>query len=126
MHCPSCHAGYTEGDLYCQNCGADLAEKSTSIVPLQTNLPAILYNSPIPRNVAASVGALAVGVGLELLRRNLLSRLQKGSVDSALPALGDMKDLFFSQNNNKKRAKLPRGYEVQETVYYVRRVTRRA
>ncbi|GCE28413.1 hypothetical protein KDA_38970 [Dictyobacter alpinus] len=124
MQCPNCHARYAEDDQYCQNCGADLTRKSTSLVPLQSNLPSLIYNSPVPRNVAASVGALAVGVGIELLRRNLLARLQpdRRGIERALPALGDMKDLAFPQ---KKTTKLPKGYEIEETVIAVRRVIRR-
>ncbi|GLV56199.1 hypothetical protein KDH_30420 [Dictyobacter sp. S3.2.2.5] len=124
MQCPNCHAKYTEDDLYCQQCGADLTKKATSIIPIQTNLPALLYNSPLPRNVAASVGAVAVGVGIELLRRNLLARLQpKRSVERGLPALGEMKDLVFPQNS--KTTRLPKGYEIEETVVAVRRIIRR-
>jgi hypothetical protein len=131
MHCPSCNARISENDLYCQRCGAELtptasstSEQSTSIVPVQTNLPALLYNSPLPRNVAAGVGALAFGVGIELLRRNLLGRLQKRGVASALPALADMKDLL-GQHTVSRSNKLPKGYEVQESIYVVRRVIRR-
>lgn len=124
MHCPNCHEKYGDDDLYCQNCGADLTKKSTSIVPLKSHLPALLYNSPLPRSVAASVGALAVGIGVELLRRNLLARLlPKSGLERGLPALADMKDLVFPQNN--KSVKLPKGYEIQETIISVRRVIRR-
>ncbi|GHO82871.1 zinc ribbon domain-containing protein [Dictyobacter formicarum] len=123
MQCPNCHSKYTEDDLYCQQCGTDLTKKATSIIPMQANLPALLYNSQLPRNVAASVGAVAVGVGIELLRRNLLARLQpKRGVERALPALGDMKDLISSQN---KSTRLPKGYEIEETVVAVRRIIRR-
>jgi hypothetical protein len=131
MHCPDCNAKVGDDDLFCQKCGAELnpeatEERSTGLglVPFQANLPALLYNSPVPRNVAAGVGALAVGVGIELLRRNLLGRLQKRGVASALPALSEMKDLF-SQQHNTRSNKLPRGYEVQESIYVVRRVIRR-
>jgi hypothetical protein len=125
MQCPNCHAKYAEDDQYCQRCGSDLSKKSSSIVPLQTNLPAVLYNSPVPRSVAAGVGALAVGVGLELLRRNLLQRLQPDrGLKSALPALSDVKDLVFPQNRNKS-LKLPKGYVMEETVVSFRRVIRR-
>lgn len=129
MHCPDCNAKVADDDLFCQECGAELnpeatEERSTGLVPFQANLPALLYNSPVPRNVAAGVGALAVGVGIELLRRNLLARLQKRSVASILPSLGEMKDLF-SQQDNPRSNKLPRGYEVQESIYVVRRVIRR-
>jgi hypothetical protein len=125
MQCPNCHVKYTEGDQYCQSCGAGLTKKASSIVPLQTNLPAVLYNSPVPRRVAAGVGALAVGVGIELLRRNLLQRLQpERGLKSALPVLSDVKDLVFPQNNHKS-LKLPKGYVMEETVVSFRRVIRR-
>jgi hypothetical protein len=125
MQCPNCHVEYAVGDQYCQSCGADVTKKSSSLVPLQTRLPAVLYNSPVPRGVAAGVGALAVGVGIELLRRNLLLRLQpERGLQSALPALRNVKDLVFPQNNNKP-LKLPKGYVVEETVVAFRRVIRR-
>ena len=124
MQCPNCHTKQSEADTYCSHCGADLISSGTSVVPVQTNLPALLYNSPLPRNVAASVGALAVGVGLELLRRNLLARLTTNhTVEHSLPALGGMKDILFPQQS--KQTKLPKGYEVQETIVCVRRVIRR-
>lgn len=124
MRCPNCHAKYTADDTYCRSCGKDLAPVSTSVVSTQSNLPALLYKSPVPRNVAAGVGALAVGVGIELLRRNLLARLQTNhAVEQSLPALTGIKDILFPQNNKMKR--VPKGYEMQETVMVVRRVVRR-
>ena len=125
MQCPNCHVEYTKGDQYCQSCGAEVGKKSNSIVPVQTHLPAVLYNSPVPRSVAAGVGALAVGVGIELLRRNLLLRLQpERGLKGTLPALSNVKDLVFPQNNNKP-LKVPKGYVVEETVVAFRRVIRR-
>ena len=124
MKCSECQSTITKNDIYCSQCGADLTVSSTGLVPVeQKNLPALLYNLPVPRGVAASVGAVAVGMGLELLRRGLLARLSSPSksVDSALPALTGIKDLLMPQNNKK----LPRGYEVHETVVYMRRVIRR-
>lgn len=124
MQCPNCHAEHVEEDLYCQDCGADLSSnKSTSIIPFQPNLPAVFNNTQLQRNVAASVGALAVGVGLELLRRNLLSRLQKRGIVRSLADLGEMKDLLTPQHS--KTTKLARGVEMQESIYMVRRVIRR-
>ncbi len=124
MRCPDCNTTNAKGDTYCRSCGADLTPSSTDIVPAQANLPALLYNSPVPRNVAAGVGALAVGVGLELLRRNLLARLSASrAVEHSLPTMTGIKDILFPQNN--KAVKLPRGYEIQETVVSVRRVIRR-
>ncbi len=124
MKCPECQSTVTKNDVYCSRCGADLAVSSTGLVPVEkNNLPALLYNLPVPRGVAASVGAVAVGMGLELLRRGLLARLASPSksVENALPALTGIKDLLLPQNNKK----LPRGYEVHETVVYMRRVIRR-
>ena len=122
MLCPTCGAGCSTGDLYCRNCGADLTTPSTSLVPVRTRLPAVFSNPQLPR-VAAGVGALAVGAGLELLRRGLLARLTRSSrsVANTLPALDGLRDLLVPQDDKK----LPRGYEVHETIVYVRRVIRR-
>jgi hypothetical protein len=124
MYCPGCNAKNGVEDTYCRNCGMDLAPVSTGVVSGQANLPSLFYKFPVPRNVAAGVGALAVGVGLELLRRNLLARLQTNrAVTHSLPALTGMKDILFPQSS--KSTKLPKGYEMQETVMVVRRVVRR-
>src|SRR6184192_435963 len=93
MQCPNCHAEYLADDLYCRHCGADLTTPSTSLVPSHINLPAVI-GPQLPR-VAAGVGALAVGFGLELLRRNLLARLTRSSrslthVAGSLPTLSDL------------------------------------
>jgi len=123
MQCPNCHANLAVGDTYCATCGADVVSETKGIMPFQANLPALLYNSPVSRNVAAGVGALAVGVGLELLRRNLLGRLRgSSSIEKSLPAMTGMKDILFPST---KPTRIPRGYEVQETVVSVRRVIRR-
>lgn len=127
MLCSNCRSEYAEEDTYCRGCGAELEEPSKSIVPIQANLPAILQNAQLPRKVAAGVGALAVGVGLELLRRNLLSRLVQSaprSVEPALPALSSIRDIL--QPQSEKSLKPPKGYEVHETVVYMRRVIRRS
>jgi hypothetical protein len=120
MHCPSCHAEVVAEDISCHHCGADLVETSTSIVPAQNRLPALFHNSPLPRRVAAGVGALALGVGIELLRRNMLSRRIS---QRTLPAGSGLKDLIFSRPD--KTVKLPKGYEIQETVVYMTRIIRR-
>ena len=125
MQCPDCHAEYVEEDLYCRQCGADLPPVTqTGIVPRHNNLPTVLYNPQLPRLVAAGVGALAVGVGIELLRRNLLARLAPAShpVEYSLPAL---REIFQPSQEKTQKQKLPKGYEVQETVVYMRRVIRR-
>jgi hypothetical protein len=126
MLCPNCHAEYTTKDVYCPRCGEDLPASSTSIVSLQKNLPAVLYNPQVPKGVVAGVGAVALGVGIELLRRNLLARLMQPSarsVESALPALVGLKDMLSLHGEKPRRSK--KGFEVEETVFYVRRVIRR-
>jgi hypothetical protein len=127
MVCPSCRAGCAEQDIFCRRCGADLSIPSKSLVPVQAQLPALLANSPLPR-VAAGVGAVAVGVGLELLRRGLLGRLARSGQHSAklLPTLAphNLRDLLTNPKQ-KKPAKLPKGYEIHETVVYMSRVIRR-
>ncbi len=106
MRCPDCHTEYRAEDLYCRQCGTDLTTStSTSIVATRSNLPTILYNPQVPRGVAAGVGALALGVGIELLRRNLFARLNPG-------------------RTIKKIMKVPRGYEIHETIVYAKRVIR--
>lgn len=124
MYCPSCHAASVQEDIYCRHCGADLGKTSTSIVPVQSSLPALLSNSSVPRRVAAGVGALALGVGIELLRRNVLARkFPSRSVQHALPTGFGLKDAAFSRPD--KTMKLPKGYEIHETVIYMTRVIRR-
>ena len=124
MYCPSCHAASVEEDIYCRHCGAELVKTSTSIVPVQRSLPALLYKSAVPRRVAAGVGALALGVGIELLRRNMVSRIfPSRSARRTVPAGLGVKDAIFSRPN--KTMKLPKGYEVHETVVYMARIIRR-
>jgi len=127
MLCPKCRAGCAAEDTFCRRCGADLSALSRSLVPVtQQRLPALLQNPQVPR-VVAGVGALAVGVGLELLRRNLLTRLARPARKSArlLPSVtpGTLRDLFTP--NEQKPTKLPKGYEVHETMVYMSRVIRR-
>lgn len=126
MVCPSCRAGCALEDIFCRRCGADLSVPSKSLVPVQTRLPVVQTHSPLPR-VAAGVGAVAVGVGLELLRRGLLTRLARSGRRSArvLPAVtpNAVRDLFA--HKEQKPVKLPKGYEIHETVVYMSRVLRR-
>jgi hypothetical protein len=124
VQCPECHTKNEKDATYCHNCGADLQVKSKSLVPFKANLPTLVANPQVSRSVAAGVGAVAVGVGLELLRRNLLARLVGGrAARQALPALIDSREGLLPRIN--KTTKVPRGYEVQETAVYVRRVIRR-
>src|SRR5260370_17237574 len=74
MLCAKCCFGNEEGDSYCRRCGADLTVPSTSLVAIQNRTPSLLQNPQLPR-FAAGVGAVAVGVGIELLRRGLIARV---------------------------------------------------
>src|SRR5947209_6874210 len=127
MLCPHCRAENAEEDLTCQQCGADLTAASTSLVTIQNRLPAVLHNPQLPR-VAAGVGAVAVGVGLELLRRSLMARVSAPTrlpqtVTNTLPTLNRLKEVLFPQN--EKKYKVPKNYEVEETIVYMQRVIRR-
>ena len=126
MLCPNCHAECMANDIYCPRCGTDLTLPSKSLMPAQTNLPTLLQNSQLPR-LAASVGALALGVGLELLRRRLIARITRlpGSASSYIsaPTVDAMREIFSTQGN--KPLKLPKGYEIHETAVYFKRVIRR-
>lgn len=126
MNCPACHYQYDKNDTYCRHCGEELHQPSTSLVTTtQSRLPALQY-AQLPRKVAASVGALALGVGIELLRRSLLTRLAASTraahpLENTLPVLSGLKDITQSS----KSVKLPKGYVIDETVVYTRRVIRR-
>jgi hypothetical protein len=126
MLCPDCRAECVAEDIYCRHCGSDLTNvaASTSLVPAQRLLPAVFQHPRLPKTVAASVGALVLGVGLELLRRGFLARF---FARSAAPAAGSllpkvMQDLLPQQRQEKVRLK--KGYEIQEIVY-MRRIVRR-
>ncbi|MGH2495400.1 MAG: hypothetical protein ACRDIV_11915 [Ktedonobacteraceae bacterium] len=126
MLCPECRAHCSAEDDFCRHCGTDLSTPSTSLVPLTSNLPAIAQHPQLPR-LAAGVGALAVGFGLELLRRNLLTRLEK-PVRSTSKALAPqtimgIKDAFTRQQT--RTMKLPKGYVLEETAVYINHVIRR-
>ncbi len=125
MLCQNCCVENVEGETSCRECGTDLRASSKSLVVQQVKLPAVLYRSPVPRSVAAGVGALALGMGIELLRRNMLSRLRLRRVKPSLSALAfnGVKDMMFSRSD--KSVKLPKGYELHETVVYMSRVVRR-
>lgn len=125
MRCPNCRTDYGKAERYCRQCGHELEDISRSIVTTRRSLPTTLAQSAIPRRVAAGVGALALGVGIEIVRRNLLARLlntpqaKKGTRAIA----GSVKDLIF--HPREKTMKLPKGHEMQETIVYVRRSIRR-
>lgn len=126
MLCPKCRAACTTEDTFCRHCGAEIHAPSKSLVPIQSHLPTLLQSPQLPR-VAAGVGALAIGVGLELLRRNLLLRLTKPAPTSAkllstVPS-HTIRELFSPDET--KSSKLPKGHEIHETVIYMSRVIRR-
>ncbi|HZU68702.1 MAG TPA: zinc ribbon domain-containing protein [Ktedonobacteraceae bacterium] len=126
MLCPNCNANNSADDQFCHECGTELTRPSTSLVTTRSNLPAILSNPQLPR-VAAGVGAVAFGFGLELVRRSLLARMTRGSrkATKLLPALtpANLREILTQQDN--RPVKLPRGYEIHETVVYMSRVIRR-
>ena len=128
MLCPNCRAECMEDDIYCHLCGTELTLSSKSLVPTQTRLPTLLQNSQLQR-LAASVGALALGVGLELLRRRFLARITglphstASSSHVSVPAVDAMRDIFSTERNEP--LKLPKGYEIHETAVYFKRVIRR-
>jgi hypothetical protein len=115
-----------EDDIYCHRCGTDLTLSSKSLVSTQTRLPTLLQNSQLPR-LAASVGALALGVGLELLRRRFLARVTRlprsASSYVSVPTVDAMREILSAERNQP--LKLPKGYEIHETVVYFKRVIRR-
>lgn len=126
MRCYNCHVEIMGKEKYCRKCGTDLTALSKSLVASQAKLPALFYRSPVPRRVAAGVGALALGMGIELLRRSVLPYLQlRWAKKPALPAItvDGLKDMLFSRS--EKSVKLPKGYELHETVVYMSRVVRK-
>lgn len=125
MRCPNCRSEYSAEDVYCRSCGADVAVPSTDLVVTPANLPAVIANSPISRSVAAGVGALVLGVGLEFLRRSVLARLTQSAsrIDASLPLFSGVRETLLPQ---RRRWFQPVGdYHIDEIVVYRRRIIRR-
>src|SRR5258708_34337357 len=103
-------------DGYWRHWGTDLTLPSKSIVAAHSNLPTILQNPQLPR-VAAGVGALAVGFGLELLRRSLLARLSRSSRSTSnylpAPAFETVRDICSTQGDKSLNG--PKGQEIHAT-----------
>jgi len=128
MLCPECQAYCQADDVFCRRCGVDLSVPSTSLVPVPatSHLPTLAQHPQLPRLVAG-VGALAVGFGLELLRRNLLARLEKPvrTASKALSPQTMMKMANGFAQPQTRTMKLPKGYAIEETAIYINRVIRR-
>jgi hypothetical protein len=95
------------------------------IVPVRSALPtapARPTRTLTPARAGASL--VALGVGYELLRWGVKLWLKKPIGRSmpaltALPALGNLLNL---PSGNRPARRLPKGYEVTETVIYMQRV----
>jgi hypothetical protein len=121
MVCPVCHTPADETDSYCRRCGADLTEPTMSLVSVTSRLPAITQYPQLPR-VATGMGAVALGIGFELLRRGLRAWLTRPRQPQAAPELPGIGQLLRLPDNEVRRGN-PR-YEVSETIIYMRRVIR--
>jgi len=126
MLCPNCRAGCMTDDMYCHRCGTNLTLPSKASCQCNQIFQRYCITRNLPR-LAVGVGALAVGVGLELLRRSLVARMTRlpRSTSSylSMPTFDVMRDVFSAQGD--KALKLQRGYEIHETAVYLRRVIRR-
>ncbi len=125
MVCPVCGATHKAAESYCRRCGADVTIPSTMMVPVRSALPSVPAR-PSRTLTPAKAGAslVALGVGYELLRWGVKLWLKKPVGRSlpaltALPALGNLLNLH---SGNRPTRRLPKGYEVTETVIYMQRV----
>ena len=127
MVCPVCGASHGAAESYCRRCGADVTIPSTMMVPVKPALPAV-PERPSRAMTPAKAGAtiVAVGVGYELLRWGLKFWLRKpiGRSLPALTALPTLSNLVNLHSGNRPQQRLPKGYEVTETVIYMQRVIR--
>ena len=125
MACPVCGAPHGAAESYCRRCGADVTIPSTMLVPVKPSLPAVPDRpSRGLTPVKAGASLVALGVGYELLRWGLKFWLKK-PIGRSLPALTTLPTLGNLRNlpgAKRPSGRLPRGYEVTETVFYMQRV----
>ena len=130
MLCPVCEAPYGATESYCRRCGADVTIPSKAIVPVKPTLPVVSERpgrALIPAPVKTGAGLVALGVGYELVRLGLRFWLKR-PLGRSLPALTGMPTVSNMLNpvakigGRRKMQRLPRGYQVTETIYYIHRV----
>ena len=127
MMCPVCGAPHRAAESYCCRCGVDVTIPSTMVVPVRSALPAVPTRPSRTMTPArAGAGLVALGVGYELLRWGLKLWLKKpvGRSLPALTALPTLGNLLNLHSGNRPERRLPKGYEVTETVVYMQRVIR--
>ena len=132
MLCPVCEASCGATESYCRRCGADVTIPSKTVVPVKPALPAVPERpgrALIPAPVRTGAGIVALGVGYELVRLGLRFWLKRPvgrslPVLSALPTLSNMLNLPGTASKRKAPQRLPKGYQMSETVYYIHRVIR--
>ncbi|HEY7354836.1 MAG TPA: hypothetical protein VH590_00175 [Ktedonobacterales bacterium] len=127
MVCPVCGASHGAAESYCRRCGADVTIPSTMMVPVRPALPAVPERpsrSMTPARAGATI--VAVGVGYELLRWGLKFWLRKplGRSLPALTALPTLGNLLNLHSGTRPERRLPKGYEVTETIFYMQRMVR--
>ena len=125
MACPVCGASHGAAESYCRRCGADVTIPSTMIVPVKPALPAVPERpGRVITPAKAGASLVALGVGYELLRWGLKLWLKKpmGRSLPALTALPPLGNLLNRPSGNRPQSRLPKGYEVTETVFYMQRI----
>ena len=121
MLCPVCGASHKAAESYCRRCGADVTIPTTTVVPVRPALPAVRERPSrmLAAPVKAGAGIVALGVGYELLRWGLKLWLRRPA--RALPTLSMLGNLLTPGSTE---GRLPRGYQVSETVIYMKRIIR--
>jgi len=126
MMCPVCGAAHKVAESYCRRCGADVIIPSTTVVPSRPPLPVVSERSsrvlaPFKAGAKAGAGIVALGVSYELLRWGVKLWLRRPErampLLSTLPTLGNLLNL-----HSGTQGRLRKGYQVTETVVYMKRV----